>query len=137
MKQRCQNPNNDGYAFYGALGVSVCKEWNDFSSFQLWATSSGYSDELTLDREKSTGNYEPGNCRWVDKTTQARNQKRRSTNSSGFTGVSYVARLNKYQAYLTVAYKKISLGYFLTAEQASLARQEYISKHNLMDFPSP
>ena len=74
MKQRCTNPKRKSYRDYGARGIKVCPEWsNSFQQFEMWAKSSGYSDTLTIDRINPDGNYEPSNCRWVNKTQQARN----------------------------------------------------------------
>jgi hypothetical protein len=135
MKQRCENPSNDGYRYYGSLGVEVCADWKDYNTFMTWANSSGYSPTLTLDRIDGSKNYCPSNCRWETETIQARNQKKRGTNTSGYTGVSYIPRLKKYQSYLTVAYKKVSLGYFINAKEAYEARQEYININQLKGFP--
>lgn len=137
MKQRCENPNNDAYSYYGALGISVCPEWNEFQQFQIWAIDSGYSEQLTIDRRDGSKGYSPDNCRWENKTIQARNQKKRNTNSSGYTGVSYVARLKKYQAYITVDYKKINLGMFTDITNAVNARQQYIQTNLLTGFNNP
>jgi hypothetical protein len=136
MKQRCGNPKHMHYSFYGALGISVCPAWNEFTNFKTWADSSGYTESLTIDRIKGDQGYRPDNCRWADTTLQARNQKVRSTNTSGHAGVSYVSRLNKYASYLTVAYKKVSLGHFSTLEEAIEARKNYIRNNNLTGFPT-
>lgn len=136
MKQRCENTKNDAYRYYGALGITVCEDWTDFAPFKEWAEGSGYSLDLTLDRINGSLGYCPKNCRWETKTIQARNQKKRSTNSSGYTGVSFVPRLNKYQAYLTVDYKKVSLGWFTSPEEAAIARQNYININALKGFPT-
>jgi len=135
MLQRCNNPSNDGYKYYGALGITVCITWKEYAIFKLWANAAGYSKKLTLDRKYGDKGYSPINCRWETKTTQARNQKKRNTNTSGYTGVSYVPRLDKYQAYLTIAYKKVNLGFFLTADSAAQARKTYILLNQLTGFP--
>lgn len=76
MKQRCYNPKQVGYKWYGNLGIKVCKEWkNDYLSFEKWAVQNGYKDNLTIDRIDCKGDYEPNNCRWVDWKTQSRNKK--------------------------------------------------------------
>lgn len=73
MKQRCTNPNAVSYKYYGAKGVSVCHEWESFSGFRDWALSNGYKENLTIDRIKNTGNYEPSNCRWSTNKAQQNN----------------------------------------------------------------
>lgn len=79
MKQRCNNPKNHKYEMYGARGIKVCDEWNDshgLKTFYDWAMANGYSDELTLDRIDTNGNYEPSNCRWVTAKEQSENTRR-------------------------------------------------------------
>jgi len=65
MKQRCNNPNDPAYEWYGAKGIKVCDEWHDFVPFMEWALENGYEEGLTIDREDSDGDYEPSNCRWI------------------------------------------------------------------------
>ena len=73
--QRCENPKDTSYKRYGKQGIAVCEEWHKFEVFKDWAMANGYSDDLTIDRIDSNGNYEPSNCRWVDVVAQNNNQK--------------------------------------------------------------
>lgn len=70
MIARCTNPNAPLFHNYGGRGINVCEAWRDFSHFMKWAMSTGYDDELTIERVKVGGNYEPSNCRWVPKREQ-------------------------------------------------------------------
>jgi hypothetical protein len=75
MKQRCRDHNSSDYERYGGRGIRVCEEWKfDYSNFRSWALSHGYADNLTIDRIDNDGNYEPGNCRWISNSKQARNK---------------------------------------------------------------
>ena len=74
MHERCENPKHDRFKWYGAKGISVCKEWKDFMIFRNWAMANGYNDSLTIDRINFKGNYCPENCRWVDMKFQANNR---------------------------------------------------------------
>lgn len=76
MKTRCNNKNAECYKDYGARGIRVCDEWlNDFQVFYDWAIDNDYQENLTIDRIDFNSNYEPSNCRWVDRKTQNRNTR--------------------------------------------------------------
>lgn len=80
MKRRCENPRCYSYQNYGAKGVTICEEWQDYFAFREWAYSHGYDKDApkgkcTIDRINPFGNYEPSNCRFVDMKTQANNRR--------------------------------------------------------------
>lgn len=77
MRQRCSNPNREVYSLYGGKGIKVCEEWNDFRTFEAWALSHGYADNLSIDRINSNGDYCPENCRWL---TRSENTARANKN---------------------------------------------------------
>lgn len=79
MKNRCKYPSNPSFKNYGARGITVCAEWDNFITFSDWAMSNGYNDTLSIDRIDVNGNYEPSNCRFSDIITQSEN-KRNSVN---------------------------------------------------------
>lgn len=80
MRARCSNCNSKDYKYYGGRGISVCKEWDDYNNFRMWALMNGYDanaphGKCTIDRIDVNGNYEPSNCRWVDMKTQNKNKR--------------------------------------------------------------
>jgi hypothetical protein len=78
LKQRCENPNNKDYRYYGARGVTVCREWHSFRDFEAWALDNGYREGLTIDRIDGNGNYSPDNCHWIPASENCKKQNRKN-----------------------------------------------------------
>lgn len=74
MKQRCSNPKEKFYQYYGGKGIRVCNEWKDFAAFQKWSLNNGYVHGLQIDRIDSNGDYCPQNCRFVTPKVNANNR---------------------------------------------------------------
>lgn len=142
MIQRCTNPNAPNYHHYGGRGIKVCSQWrNSFTCFREWALKNGYSpteagrrNVLTLDRIDVDGNYEPKNCRFVDQHIQLLNQRPNPRNATGYSGVSFENRIQKYRSEITIRGKTVFLGYFSSALEAAEARDVYIKEHELTEY---
>lgn len=75
MRARCRNPSTEGFKNYGGRGIAICAEWDEFAVFAEWAKSSGYRDDLSIERINVNGNYCPENCTWADAATQNANRR--------------------------------------------------------------
>lgn len=131
MRSRCNNINSTGYKNYGGKGIKVCERWSQVENF-IEDMYPSFKDGLTLDRIDNTGNYEPSNCRWSTKSIQNQNTRRlKSTNTSGYRGVSLHKHSNMYRSYLSVNGNVIHFGYFENCIEAAIARDKYIIENNL------
>lgn len=109
IKQRCYYKKHIGYERYGGRGIAMCDDWrNNFQTFYDWSMSNGYKNGLQIDRIDNDGNYEPSNCRWVDKFTNANNK---STNIT-FTHDSKTMSLKAWCRYLNISYKTCMTRYY-------------------------
>lgn len=132
MKQRCKNKNNTSYKHYGGRGISYCEEWNSFESFKNWALSNGYEDSLEIDRIDNNGNYEPSNCRFVNRSINTQNTRLlHSDNTSGYRGVHFDKSRNKWKSEIGVNGKAIYIGRYNTKDDAAKAYNDYIISNNL------
>lgn len=121
MMARCNNPKNNHFKYYGLRGIKVCKRWDCENGFINFVNDMGNRPPNTsLDRIDVNGDYEPSNCRWTDKYTQAANVQRKLI----YPGISWFKLRKKYRARIKINGKEIHLGLFNTIAEAVKARKE-------------
>ena len=92
MKRRCSDPKDTAWRLYGAKGVSVCERWMSFDSF-FADVGKRPSNKHSIDRIDSSGNYEPGNCRWATITEQNRHREGVFLTKEDATKIKRLAKL--------------------------------------------
>ncbi len=75
MRDRCLNPNDTAYKYYGAKGIAVSDQWVNYENFKKWALKNGYREDLEIDRKNNNGGYFPENCRWITHKKNMRNRR--------------------------------------------------------------
>lgn len=73
--QRCENPKNSAYKYYGGRGIKVCKRWHTFENF--YEDVGDPPEGTTFDRwPDNDGDYEPSNWRWATRKEQMDNTRK-------------------------------------------------------------
>ena len=121
MRTRCYNDKSKAYENYGKKGIQICDEWlKSPISFIEWGLKNGYEKGLQIDRINPEGNYEPSNCRFVNKYENAQNKKKREN------GATYKKSIGKWSAYINNNGIRINLGYYNNKEDALIAYDLYV-----------
>lgn len=77
MRERCNNPENEGYNDYGGRGIAVCEEWDHANGFTtFWNDmAEGYSEGVEIDRVNNNAGYSKDNCRWTSRRANSLNRR--------------------------------------------------------------
>jgi len=90
-----------------------------------------------ISRDKMDNRRE--NLRFCTHQQNSFNQKKRCTNTSGYTGVSYLKNAKRYESYVHHNGEKHRLGLFHIAEEAAMARDkkanELFGEFAVLNFP--
>ena len=113
-------------AGYVKIGFSVNSKFYLFQAHRLaWLYEYGEFPSENLDHlNHNKADNSIINLRIATHRENLRNQSMSSNNTTGYTGVSFNKRADKYEAYVTVSYKMTHLGYFKNIEDAAKAAQE-------------
>lgn len=125
LKDRCDNPLNQFYRDYGGRGITYPEKWKKFEGF--WEDMSvGYDDDLTIDREDNNNSYSKENCRWVDRSIQNHNKRKKIGCKSEYVGVVHVN--DKWHARIKSEGKNVHIGTYVIEIEAAKAYDDASEK---------
>jgi hypothetical protein len=89
----------------------------------IWEHHNGPTpDGFTVDHaDRNSLNNQLSNLRLATRSQQGHNQRLRSTNTSGYRGVTWDKQMGKWQARIMVNGKRIHLGFYADPKEAALA----------------
>lgn len=144
--KRCYNPEYKDYKYYGARGIVLSKEFRHvFLNFLDYImTLDGYDRwlkhpncGLSMDRIDNNGDYERGNMRFADKSTQHKNKRsKKDMNTEKLEDLAkkYANHNSDGEGYAgyAEAYRAFKAGY--AASQSSTSEEEKDLWNDLFDY---
>lgn len=127
------NPNWDGRYAGTVAGrcnsddyVNICLDKRMYKAHRIaWLFVHGYWPSKQIDHINGVrSDNRIANLREVSNAENARNQRRRSDNKSGVTGVVWVPRLRKWAAQIATSRSCTNLGFYADFEDAVRARKD-------------
>ena len=127
LRDRCLNPKNKLWPYYGGRGIKVCEEWSGSDGFKKFIEHIGLKTTIkhSLDRIDNDGNYEPGNVRWSTTKEQSIN-KRKKLNKKSLRGTSFDLKNNKWRSTIQINGKTIHLGRYKSEHEA---HEKFLEKY--------
>lgn len=131
--QRCCNPNHNSYNHYGARGITLSNDLEQFEDYKDYVSNlPGYDPEnLTLDRIDNNKGYMKGNLRWTDNSTQIANQRSSGKGFNKYTGINWSNTHKRWIARIALKGKSLYSRSFNSELEALNARNQYIKDNNL------
>lgn len=134
MLDRCYNPKDKQYKIYGGNGVTVCKEWQCYESFEIWWDEHYYeleNERVELDKDiLIEGNkvYSPETCIFVPQKINSFFSKgtRRDKNSELPMGV--IKYKSKYKACIVIDGKNNYMGIYDTIKEAEQSYKKAVKE---------
>ena len=138
MVRRCRDPKCVSYPSYGARGVDVYEDWSIKGKHGTTKPPAGFlcwleyvmnnlgdrPEGYTLDRIDSNGDYEPGNIRWANITTQNINRK----NGDTYLKCIRKTKSGKYQVNICRDKKTMYYGTYGSIEEAIMVRDKHYTR---------
>lgn len=142
MILRCYDPSHHAYGLYGAIGVTVCDRWHNFTNFYMDLqslpgffayTNSDNKEQYSIDKDvlqsaipHNRRVYSPSTCIITPMNDNCRVTIRNSGTTSNYQGV-YKTSTGSFQASINIDNKKYFLGTF-SNEIAAASVYNYVMR---------